>query len=161
MAAEEAVALGGRATRRETIHLTLAFIGEVPEASLPLLIERARAVDGRGASLCLDRLGYWSHNHLRWAGAQRPPAALGELVAALRGSLVQADFAVDRGESGFFPHLTLVRKLRQAAADCAIEPPLTWDYDEFVLVRSELHPEGPAYRVLARFPLAPASGSSV
>jgi 2'-5' RNA ligase len=34
IAGEAAARFGGRATRRDTIHLTLAFLGDVPESRL-------------------------------------------------------------------------------------------------------------------------------
>ena len=55
---------GGRATRRETIHLTLAFLGDVGEAQLPEVLETARAVAAAPFELKLDRLGFWRHNRL-------------------------------------------------------------------------------------------------
>lgn len=144
---------GGRPTRPETIHLTLAFVGDIPEARLPELIAAAARVRGQAFTLELDRLGYWRHNHLRWAGCTAPPPALSELAGKLRGVLRAANFAVDRETSEFFPHITLLRKCTRAAAAQVLEPPLCWPADEFVLVRSRLDAEGANYERLQTFRL--------
>ena len=57
---------GGRATSQENIHLTLAFIGDVPVERLADLERAAREMRGEAFALTLDRFGIWRHN--------RPPA---------------------------------------------------------------------------------------
>ena len=160
MGRRQAARIGGRATRPETIHITLAFVGDVPEARLPELVAAARAVAGEPSVVEVDRLAHWGHNHICWAGCSRPPPALDRLVAALRQQLLAAGFAVDRAQDAFIPHVTLVRKTHSAAPASVLEPPLHWPVREFVLVRSELGGEGSTYRELARFPLADCSGSA-
>ena len=39
---------GGKPTRQETLHLTLAFLGEVPDDRMSLLMQTARRNAGRG-----------------------------------------------------------------------------------------------------------------
>ncbi len=153
IARREAASAGGKPTRPETIHLTLAFIGDVAEARLPALINAAAGVSCSAFSFVIDQLAYWPHNRIRWAGCSQPPPELPALAEALRSRLLAADFAVDRGKSGFLPHLTLLRKCREGVADLGLSPPLAWQADEFVLVRSQLAAGGSQYRVLQRFPL--------
>jgi 2'-5' RNA ligase len=155
IARASAAAHGGRATRPETIHLTLAFVGDVVEASLPALIEAAAGVRGQPFDLCLDRLGFWTHNRLCWAGTSAPPAALAELAGGLRAALRGADFPVERERGAFVPHVTLVRKTTTAVPAQPIEPAVAWPCAAFVLVRSSLSARGAAYEELRRFPLAP------
>jgi 2'-5' RNA ligase len=150
-----AAAHGGRATRAETIHLTLAFVGDVAEASLPALVDAAAGVRGQPFDLCLDRLGFWTHNRLCWAGASAPPAALAELAHGLRAALHAAGFAVERERGAFVPHVTLVRKVGTAVPAQPIRPAVAWPCAAFVLVRSRLSAGGSAYQELHEFPLAP------
>jgi 2'-5' RNA ligase len=146
---------GGRATRPETIHLTLAFVGDVPEARLPALVDAVADVRGQPFELCLDRLGFWTHNRLCWAGASRPPVALAELAGSLRAALCGAGFPVERERGAFVPHVTLVRKTASAVPMQPIGPAVAWHCAAFVLVRSRLSVHGSAYEVLREFPLVP------
>jgi 2'-5' RNA ligase len=150
-----AAAHGGRATRAETIHLTLAFVGDVAEASLPALIDAAAGVRGQPFDLSLDRLGFWRHNRLCWAGASAPPPVLAELAGGLHAALRDAGFPVQRERGAFAPHVTLVRKTTSAVPAQPIEPAVAWPCAAFVLVRSRLSARGAAYEELRRFPLAP------
>jgi hypothetical protein len=65
---------GGRRMRRDTLHLTLAFLGDV-EVALPGSW-RPSARLGARPSGCSWTLGYWRHNHIVWAGCAERPAAL-------------------------------------------------------------------------------------
>jgi 2'-5' RNA ligase len=149
-----AAACGGRPTRVETIHLTLAFVGDVAEDRLPELVAAADAVRGAAFSLDLDRLGYWAHNRLCCAGCSAVPAALASLAGDLRAALRDAGFAVEHGRAGFVPHVTLVRKMAHGMADQPIEPIVAWHCPAFVLVRSRLSSAGSRYERLHEFPLA-------
>lgn len=153
IARAEAGAFGGRPTRSETIHLTLAFVGDVDEERLPALVGAAEAVRGEAFALQVDRLGYWAHNHLRWAGCSRVPPALGELAGALREALLAAGFPVDRPPGGLVPHVTLVRRMAAAAPPGPIEPIVAWHCPEFALVRSHRLSAGASYERLHVFPL--------
>jgi len=158
IAGEAAGRFGGRATRVDTIHLTLAFIGDVSEASLPLLCDMASTLEVPPFALSIDRLGFWSHNHLLWAGCSKTPAAFAALVSELQQTLFAAGFVVDRAERRFTPHVTLVRKISLATAPSADNPlpkidPLNWPCSRWVLVRSRFTESGSSYQVIAEFPL--------
>ena len=137
-----ALAFGGRATRRDTIHLTLAFLGNVAETRLPELATAAASVRVAPFAIDIDQLGFWSHNHLIWAGCGRPVAGLGELSGQLRKALARAGFRVGGEGRDFVPHVTLP----------SLEP-FVWRNARFVLVRSTLSSLGPSYRIIGEFPL--------
>lgn len=158
IADDAAKSFGGRATRRETIHLTLAFLGNVPETRLPDLCAAAAGVRGEPFSLTIDGLGFWPHNHLLWAGCPAPVAPLGELFDRLRQALGQAGFKVGGAGRDFVPHITLVRRVPATTAPSATRPlpPIgvaQWDCARFVLVRSTLSAAGSDYRIIGEFPL--------
>ncbi len=155
IAAEIAARVGGRPTREETIHLTLAFLGEVPEERLPELNIIGEALRTPTFELRIDRLGHWRHNHLIWAGCSEMPASLDELASRLCGKLAEAGFSVDNGKRPFSPHVTLVRKVPDLGPGPglpAIEP-IAWTCSDFALVHSRFSSSGPAYELVARFPL--------
>lgn len=95
--------------REDALHITLAFLGEVAENRLPELHEIAAAVELPKAQVQLDRVGFWNHNHVLWAGSKEPAPVLEKLAADLQKTLVEAGFL---GEvKPFVPHVTLLRKL--------------------------------------------------
>jgi 2'-5' RNA ligase len=144
---------GGRATRRETIHLTLAFLGDVEIARIDTLLAAAATVRERGFALRLDRFAIWRHNGIFQAGCSTPPAELGELARTLAAALARAGCVPADGGRRFVPHVTLVRRVRDVAAEPPPCPPLEWHCDRFVLVRSHFAADGASYERLAEFPL--------
>ncbi len=143
---------GGRAMRRDTLHLTLAFLGDVPVAAMNRVLAAASAVaPGAPFTFNLDTLGYWRHNCIVWASPGHPPPAMARLAGDLQDSLRSEGF--DLESRPFRPHLTLLRKV-VSAPELPSLPALTWPVDGFSLVASELSHEGARYRVLGRWPLA-------
>jgi 2'-5' RNA ligase len=158
IAHDAALSFGGRATRRDTIHLTLAFLGNVAEARLPELSIAAASVGVEPFAINVDRLGFWLHNHLLWAGCQAPAAELDALSSQLRKALARAGFRVGGEGRDFAPHITLVRRVPEATAPSDRRPlpsiePFTWRNERFVLVRSTLSALGSSYQIIDEFPL--------
>lgn len=148
--------VGGRVMALETLHLTLAFLGDVPRHRLADLLKiGANFGHSSGFSLNLDQLGYWPHNHILWAAPGRQPPALGRLVTALAQALREDGFGIEK--RAFRPHLTLLRHAHPKAALPALAVP-AWPVDELVLVASSLMTSGPRYQLLGRWPLAPEAG---
>ena len=137
---------GGRRMRRDTLHLTLVFLGDVEASRVPGLVDALGAVEGDAFRLQLDTFGYWRHNHIVWAGCAERPAALDGLVQALRSRLAALDLSV--AETGFVPHVTLLRKAAMAGALPAFGP-IAWPVAEFVLMESCRSDAGARYRRLA------------
>jgi 2'-5' RNA ligase len=149
---------GGRATREATVHLTLAFIGDVPLERLPDLERAARNVRAEAFDLTLDQFGLWHHNRIFWAGCSIVPPALVELASALSAALQAAGFEVADARRHFTPHVTLVRKVKALAAPLPPGRTLPWPCTKFVLVRSHLSASGASYQTLAEFLLGGRSG---
>lgn len=150
-AAQSGVELcGGRRMRRDSLHLTLAFIGAVAPSQLQLLHEAAARVHVPPFEMTLDLLGYWRHNHILWAGCDVVPSGQRRLFEAFSNALLAAGFKPE--PQPHVPHVTLVRNAR-----CDTLPvftgPVSWHVDEFTLVESVLQPSGAHYRTLARWPL--------
>ncbi len=162
LAEAQAAAVGGRAMARETLHLTLAFLGDVALEALPALQEAGRLVARQQVmhhvfplEFSLDHFGYWQHNHLAWIGCRTPVAALHGLADALAAAVGERGFALE--PRPFVPHVTLVRRA-PVAPPCREEAlPLSWRATDFALLRSRRHTGGAAYETLARWP---AEGSA-
>lgn len=142
---------GGRRTRAETIHLTLAFLGEVELDRVDELLALAGGIHVPSFTLRLTRFGWWPHNRIVWAASEETPRELAQLVDALQERLREAGFEFDA--KPFVPHITLLRK-----ANCKKNPlpagEIEWRAEDFILVRSTLSESGAAYEVVGRFALS-------
>lgn len=78
---------GGRAPPANNLHLTLAFLGDVPEVRVPELADLAATLVAEPLVLELDRIGYWRQQRLVWAGPQSCPDALAAPAQAGCGPL--------------------------------------------------------------------------
>ena len=102
---------GGRAVTARNIHLTLAFLGNVERARVPKFYAVAAGITGAPCDLVVDRVDYWRHNRILWAGVERCSDSLQALVADLCKGLRAIDFSLD--ERPYIPHITLLRNARR------------------------------------------------
>ena len=144
---------GGRLMCRETLHLTLAFLGEVPAARVADATAVADDMSFAPFTLTLDRLDYWKHNRILWAGGES--AELAMLATSLGDGLRAAGFRLDARP--FVAHLTLLREARCEAPPVA--DPVAWPVREFTLVESNLAPGGSRYDIIGRWPATGCRGN--
>ena len=149
---------GGRLMRRETVHMTLAFLGDVPASRLAVLEEVAGALHAERFVLELDRVGGWHGHRVLWAGCETVPAALQALAAELGARLRAAGFELEA--RAFNPHVTLVRNALRSPRQTEA-PLLRWPVASFVLVASERYADGAHYRVLERWSLGEGGAAPV
>ena len=142
---------GGRAIPARNIHLTLAFLGDVGRARLPGIESLAAAISASRFDLDVDRIEYWRHNRIVWAGVGHCPGPLQALAAGLERALAPEGFRFDRRP--YVPHITLLRNARRAPATAAI-PMARWRVNRFALVESVPHERGRVYEVLHDWPLS-------
>lgn len=132
-------------------HFTLAFLGDVPVTRIADLSASALRVAAIAPiAIILDQLNYWRRSEILCATSTTEAPAAIALAETLKRSLVEAGFAPDL-DKPFRPHVTLARKARTKVAKTAIRP-LTWTFSDFVLVASQLTPQGSAYTVTSRYP---------
>jgi 2'-5' RNA ligase len=100
--------LQGRFSRRENLHLTLAFIGETTRGEE--LLKILQQLDAAPFKLALGRCGLFrrSGGSIFWRSL-RESAELKALQAQLTGLLAAHGFEVDSRE--FRPHITLAREV--------------------------------------------------
>jgi 2'-5' RNA ligase len=136
--------------RRDTLHVTLAFLGDIPAGRVADAGKVADEMAVEPFDLILDRLGYWKHNRILWAGGVSPRLTF--LADSLDEKLLVAGFVLD--ERPFQAHVTLLRDARCSKVP-DLPQPIVWPVREFVLVESRLSREGSRYEIIGRWPLAP------
>ncbi|MBE3596380.1 MAG: RNA 2',3'-cyclic phosphodiesterase [Hydrogenibacillus sp.] len=142
----------------EDYHVTVDFIGAVPEARLDSLlsaVDKAREKRPGSVRIRLEAL--------RGFGPQTAPRVLVVRTAlqpfepfvafreALGTALHAAGFTVDRSRP-YRPHITLAREGTGPASDAIALPPLAYTAGTLVLYRSDLH-RRPMYTALHAWPL--------
>ena len=142
---------GGRVLAQDSMHLTLAFLGEVSISRQAELFELASSVKYPAVDVRLDCLGYWKHNQILWAGCREPAPALLTLAAILQEKLLAAAFLKETRP--LFPHVSLVRKLHSPGVLPELES-FAWSAEELVLARSRQSDQGSVYEAVGRWPLA-------
>ena len=154
---------GARWVRRDQMHLTLRFIGEVDDGLFARLRTALAAVRAAPFDLALRGVGCFPPRgaaRVLWAGLEAPPAlpALYQSVEAAVRSL-----GLPPDDKPFAAHITLARLKTPPPPDAVARylerhagfatPP--FPAAAFALYSSRLSPAGPDYTCKARFPLAP------
>lgn len=150
----------------ERLHLTLMFIGEVPD-------DRGSEIAARlGAPMSLDpfvlefgRFGTFpqvGRPRVIWVEVTKGHDELKAVHAQALARLEGIEF--EREARPFSPHLTLARfrepgtsTERQILADAPASAPVSSPVQHLTLYQSRLSPKGPTYTVLRRTPLGKAA----
>jgi len=148
------------------LHLTLHFLGSVPEERVGAIGAAVLEEAARSRPLRLEIRGAGGFPTARrprvvWAGVAGDLEALGALAAALGRRLALLGLPADGRP--FAPHLTLGRSreargasgLGGAIAAAAEVDPVAWRAEEVVLFRSHLDPGGARHEPLLRARLGP------
>ena len=136
-----------RATDIDNLHLTLAFIGSLPEAAAAAVADAVEELDFKPIKWRIDRLGFFRDAGVVWAGADRTSnAALTSLADRARRLLDELDVDYDR--KPFAPHVTLLRGVDHFTST-SLGAPIDWRVDNVALYRSSGGRSGSKYsRVL-------------
>ncbi|MDD5248560.1 MAG: RNA 2',3'-cyclic phosphodiesterase [Rhodocyclaceae bacterium] len=142
-------ACGGRPMRRETLHVTLAFLGAVAATRVAAAEVAAAAVAARPFILELDRLACWKHNRIVWAGCADVAPPLAGLATNLAQALRDAGFVLETRP--FAVHATLVRNANCMKPPPPLAAPIRWPVADFALVESHAESAGSRYEVVRRW----------
>lgn len=146
-----------------SLHLTLAFLGDVSGEKLEASHERFAALQVPGFTVRLHGFGLFGGERPRafWAGTE-PSEPLAHLQAKVAQAARQAGCEVEARR--FVPHVTLGRfpppnrtqtmRLERAVVEGAGFAAGPWKVTDFWLLQSHLGPKGPRYDELARYPLS-------
>jgi len=148
----------------ENLHLTIQFLGAVPEERVAAVEKAVIEVAARGRPLSLEVKGAGGFPNARrprvvWLGLAGEVPALAALAAELGKRLTPLGFAPEARP--FSAHLTLGRArdprgapgLGGALAAAAQDDGVAWRAAELVLFESHLSPKGPRYDAVLRAPL--------
>jgi 2'-5' RNA ligase len=157
-----------RWVRAENLHVTLKFIGEVPEKSLDEILEALRTVpDASPIEINFRGAGFFPDDRrprVLWAGVEAGPE-LKQLAMTVDQALVPAGVAPDTRE--FRPHLTVARfpeksdaggvaRIRGTLASAPAAPEFgAARIADLHLYRSVLNAAGAEYTRLDSFEFAP------
>lgn len=149
--------------RAENLHITLKFLGEVPDAKVDSLRTALASVcSDQPVTLDFVGLGFFpneKHPRVFWAGMEASSnlkTLAGDIEAAME------KLGIPREKREFSPHLTLARferprlpeALRKLIADNQQRAFGSLRASEFRLVQSKLKPTGAEYTTLATFQFA-------
>jgi RNA 2',3'-cyclic 3'-phosphodiesterase len=152
VADEVALAAQGRAPQSDSIHMTLAFIGDVAVARIGELVGLGAAVSAQRFALSLDRVGSFRRARVAWIAPAAVPPALVVLQRAIADALARAGFRTEARP--FAPHVTLARHCTRAMATGEHRCAVRWPVTDFALWASAATPQGARYDEIARWPLA-------
>jgi 2'-5' RNA ligase len=154
---ESVRASGGRPVPPGNLHVTMVFLGSVPERRLGALAEAARAAapgpQRDSLDLSFDHLEYWRSAQLLCAAPGGPSAPAAALAGRLQARLAERGFAPDL--KPFRPHVTVVRKVSRPGRIGPIRP-VAWGFAQLALIESRTLPEGPLYSVIESYALCAA-----
>lgn len=153
-----------RWVRRENLHITLKFLGDVETEKIPAICDAARLVTGRFSPIAMKLAGlgvFPNHERPRvvWIGAEGEIEILASLEAALSQALEPLGFAAD--ERRYTPHITIGRvkndmargKISRIIRDGLHTQIGDASVESISLYESSLKQGGPVYSVIETFPL--------
>ena len=150
----------GRPSGSEQIHLTLFFLGEIPESDKDAVVAALQGIASSSFPLRVEGVGCFPSPHrprILWAGLSHSASFL-HLKQQIDGALHPLGFLPDK--KPFHPHLTLARIKNPHATGI---PSFMAQYqnfsteiftvDSFHLYSSKLTPKGAIYTKIKSFPL--------
>ena len=147
---------GGRPVPAANLHVTLAFLGSVPEQRIAELqqlaaAQAAQCARERAIVLSFDRFDYFRRAQVLCVLATEDDAAAAQrLASALQDASAAAGFNPDL--KPFRAHVTVARKVMRATVPVELRP-LVWEFSAFALISSRTEPAGPVYSVVQSYPL--------
>lgn len=147
-----------RMVRPENIHLTLKFLGEVPDEVKVEVHDILKQVALRHAPVELSPSGFGAFPSMRrakviWAGMEGDAQGIQALAEDVDESLETPGF--ERERRPFTPHFTLGRARKRSVEllDAEDAPISAFEAIQLELMRSETRKEGVRYTRLAAYPL--------
>ena len=142
--------LPGRNLSKNNFHLTLHFLGNIPQQKLDCVQRVAESVTSKSFELKLDHFGSFSKASVFWTGPSDLNKELSHLQHELGELLKACDFKPEKRP--FNPHVTLKRKIK-CAEEFIKHEPVIWIVNQFALVESISVESGVEYKPLKFYKL--------
>jgi 2'-5' RNA ligase len=149
--------------KRENIHLTLRFLGEIEEQGIVAIVNACQetATEFRPFTLSLNGSDVFPNARkpkVLWAGLGGEIETLSAMQEKLDEKL--SAIGMDDDEKGFHPHITIgrvksIRKVREVIVRAGLYdlPAVPFEVREITVFQSELLPTGSRYTPLVRVSL--------
>ncbi|OGU67496.1 MAG: 2'-5' RNA ligase [Ignavibacteria bacterium RBG_16_36_9] len=145
---------------KNTVHLTLKFIGEVKEELLQQIIDELEFVKNYSAFDCtISRFGFFFRDNrakILWCNLETDDSII-SLVEELNNRLEKYDIEIEKRK--FKGHLTLLRIKERVTEDFIKKikeykfDPIEFNTYQIALIQSVLKPSGSEYKVLKIYEL--------
>jgi len=153
---------GAKCVKREQMHLTLRFIGDVDDSGLESIQSALQTIQSSTFEMHLEGVGQFPPKgkpRVLWVGLKSPPA-LNTLQRQINTSITALRLPPE--DHPFSPHITLARfkspphpeSVRQFFARHAAFKTEPFPVQSFILFSSILAPQGPTYRKEGVYPLS-------
>jgi len=146
----------GKLTEPENLHLTLKFLGEIPEEKIEEIIKKLGEIKANCFSAKLGPFGLFSKKSFRILWIKM----LGEGVYSLQKEIDKVLGDSFQPEERFMGHITIARIKKVFDRKIFLDyikniksKKISFNVCDFVLKKSELKHEGPIYTDLARYNL--------
>lgn len=155
---------GFKRVEKNNIHLTLKFLGSLPESKVEKVVEKLKKAAYGTQRFSIEIVNFGAFPSTKrarvvWAGARETPNQLKELFEKIDRLLAELNFKKESRD--FLPHITLGRfkiplnitsEATKIGEKIANTKPKV-EIDKFYLVKSTLFPSGPKYENIAEFNL--------
>ena len=135
----------GKMTDRGNWHVTLVFIGDFPEDTIPELLHKTAQIEVQPFRLRFDRMSFMPRPKIACLEAMRIPDELARLKQDLESMLLPYGVAPEKRE--YRPHITTMRRSRPFETTRPARP-IEMQWSGFELVESVSMPGNVRYRVL-------------
>jgi len=149
--------LVGTFTAKDNFHLTLKFLGDVPEEKIEEIKKKLSEIKFKKFSAKIGKIGFFPNENfikIIWVGFDS--AEVEKIQKMIEEKLKEFPSAFEK----FSSHITLVRvkgtkkrKELKEHLDKINFRKLDFEVGEFVLMKSEVRQEGPTYKVLEKYNL--------
>ena len=126
-------AVEGATVDRRNWHVTLVFLGDLPEARIPGIRSAVDLIDPGTIRLRFDRLSHWAAPKVAVLQTATVSPELEKLVSSIEQAMLP--FGIEPKERTYRPHITVSRRAR-SFTEIRLARPVELQWTEFDLVES-------------------------
>lgn len=152
--ADQFPAEAGRPVVAASLHITLAFLGDVSAEKARRLQQQAERIRQLPFILHLDDAGHWPRPGVVWLGCRQAPRGLLQLAERLRSQAARS--GCQQSSQPFHPHITLLRNATRPVTLPSRNFHWQFAVEQFSLYESVFIQGRTRYRTLESWPLESA-----